>query len=178
MPSDISPDQRETLRAVCDTVVPAIERAEDPDGFWARRASDVGTDAGLAEFLGTLPEDQAGGLLQLLDVLGAQGFAGASQLSREQLLRNLSLASRDAAGGVGALSALTLFFTYGGVDATGQNPNWKTFGYPGPVSLPRETPKPITPLVPQGDLELRPTSSWWARAPAAAWSPGSSRAPG
>ena len=34
--------QRETLRLVCDTVVPRIEREPDPDGFWARSASDIG----------------------------------------------------------------------------------------------------------------------------------------
>jgi len=60
----------------------------------------VGTDEGLATFVAELPADQAGGVLQLLDVLAAQGFADASQPSREQLLRNVSLASREAAGGV------------------------------------------------------------------------------
>ncbi len=154
MPAELSPTHRATLRAVCDTIVPRIDRAEDPDGFWGRAASDVGTDEGLAGFLAELPEDQAGGLLQLLDVLAAQEFAGASQRSREQLLRNLALASREAAGGVGALSALTLFFTYGGVDALGQNPAFATFGYPGPISVPRDTPKPLTPLVPEGDMML------------------------
>ena len=65
-----------------------------------------------------------------------------------------SLASRNAAGGVAALGGLTIFFTYGGVDATGQNPNWKTFGYPGPVSLPPREPKEIVPLVPEDDTTL------------------------
>ena len=37
--------QRETLQAVCDTVVPSIERPDDPHGFWARKASDLGVDA-------------------------------------------------------------------------------------------------------------------------------------
>lgn len=154
MPVEVTPSQRATLRAVCDTFVPSLPHPDDPDGFWARAASDVGTDEGLAAFVAELPADQAGGLLQLLDVLAAQGFVGASQLSREQLLRNVSLANRDAAGGVGALGALTLFFTYGGVDALGQNPAFKTFGYPGPVSAPRATPKPIAPLVPAGDTTL------------------------
>jgi len=33
------------LRAICDTVVPSIERADDPTGFWARKSTDVGTEA-------------------------------------------------------------------------------------------------------------------------------------
>ena len=28
--------QREVLHAICDTVCPPLERAADPDGFWAR----------------------------------------------------------------------------------------------------------------------------------------------
>src|SRR4051794_10003831 len=155
MPFELTADQRATLRAVCDTFVPSIQRADDPDGFWTRTASDVGTDEGLAQFLQTLPEDQAAGLGMLLDALAEQGFEHASQLSREQLLRNVSLASRDAAGGIGALGGLTMFFTYGGVDATGQNPNWKTFGYPGPVSLPPERKGGgIEPLVPEADTTI------------------------
>ena len=39
----LSEVQRETLAAVCDTVVPSIERADDPHGLWARRASDLGS---------------------------------------------------------------------------------------------------------------------------------------
>ncbi|MFT4195114.1 hypothetical protein [Ottowia sp.] len=34
--------RRAGLRAICDTVVPAIARADDPTGFWARKATDVG----------------------------------------------------------------------------------------------------------------------------------------
>lgn len=108
--------QRATLRAVCDTVVPAIERAGDPDGFWASRATDFCADEALVGILDTLPPDQAAGLLQLLDALAEQGFEGMSQLSREQVLTNVSLASREAAGGIAALVSLTLFLTYGLVD--------------------------------------------------------------
>jgi hypothetical protein len=37
-------ERREALRAICDTVVGAIEQTRDPHGFWARSATDVGTD--------------------------------------------------------------------------------------------------------------------------------------
>ena len=146
--------QRATLRAVCDTVVPAIERADDPDGFWARRATDVGTDEALVGILDTMPPDQAAGLLQLLDALAEQGFGDMSQLSREQVFANISLASREAAGGIGALVGLTLFLTYGLVDELGQNPAFKTFGYPGPISPVPDVPKTISTVVPDGDTML------------------------
>jgi len=147
--------QQAILRAVCDTVVPALPRADDPDGFWGRRASDVGAEQALAQTLLTLPEDQAAGLVQLLDALAQQGFLDMSQLSREQVFTNLSLASIDAAGGIAALIGLTLMLTYAGVNPqTAGNPFWATFGYPGPISPPPQVPKTIAALVPEGDTTL------------------------
>ncbi|MEA2385954.1 MAG: hypothetical protein QOJ22_128 [Thermoleophilaceae bacterium] len=139
-------DQRAVLRAVCDTVYPRIERADDPDGFWARSAGDMALPDAVEDLIAQIPDETIrGGLEQLLDVLGRQGFLRMpSQLSREQLLRNLSLASADAAAGVSAIAGMTLFLAYGAPDPTsGQNPNWKTFGYPGPSATPPEVPKPI-----------------------------------
>ncbi len=144
--------RRETLRAVCDTVVPAIHRDDDPDGFWARRATDVGADHAL---LDALAPDQVAGTFELLDELARQGFVGMSQLSREQVLMNMSLASAAVARTVAALVALTLRFAYGNVDPqTGKNPFWKTFGYPGPIITPPEEPAKIGLIVPEGDITL------------------------
>ena len=155
MPVPLNDAQLATLRAVCDTVVPSIERPDDPDGFWARKATDVGADEALLQTIETMPPEQQAGLAELLDVLELQGFSTVSQLSREQILANVSLASMDAAAGVGALVALTLFFTYGLPDpTTGKNPNWATLGYPGPISPVPDVPKTITPLVPDGDTTL------------------------
>ncbi len=148
--------QQRTLRAVCDTVVPSIPRAQDPDGFFARRATDVGADEALLLALDALPPEQAAGMAQLLDALAAQGFNDASQLSREQLFTNVSLASMEAAGGIAALVGLTLLFTYANVDPqTGRNPAWATFGYPGPIAAPKAgAPRPIEPIVPDGDTVI------------------------
>lgn len=137
-------EQLEVLRAVCDTFVPSIPHVPDPHGLWARSATDVGVDAGILQALAGLPDADAEGLLHLLGALGEQGFVAASQLSREQLLRTLTLANRDAAAGIAALRGLTLAMTYAGVDPeTGQNPNWAAFGYPGPVSASPNKPKTI-----------------------------------
>jgi choline dehydrogenase-like flavoprotein len=148
--------QQQTLRAVCDTVVPSIERADDSDGFFARSATDVGADQALTTALDSLPSEQRDGMLQLLDALAEQGFGAMSQLSREQIFTNISLASTDAAVGIAALIGLTLLFTYGSVDpATGKNPAWATFGYPGPIATPKpDTPRPIEPVVPDGDTVM------------------------
>src|SRR3954471_22880401 len=152
MAPQLTEAHRATLRVICDTVVPSIERDPDPDGFFARRASDVGTDVALADLLSELPEQQLTGMIELLDALGEQGFERASQLSREQILRNISLLGPEAAAGVGALVNGTLFLAYAIPDPqTGQNPAWSMFGYPGPIGAPSSEPKPIQPLVPEGD---------------------------
>jgi choline dehydrogenase-like flavoprotein len=138
--------RRAVLRAICDTVVPAIERDRDPDGFWGRKASDLGTDAGVEQMLAQIPDPELrGGLVELIDALGGQGIARhPSQLSREQILRNASFSSPQAAAGIAALVGATLFLHYGAPDPqSGQNPNWRTWGYPGPVSPPPQVPKPL-----------------------------------
>jgi choline dehydrogenase-like flavoprotein len=154
--SEFDESRRATLAAVCDTVVPSIPREPDPHGLWGRSASDLGVPAVAEETLLGLPPEPLAGLMELLDGLGQQGFAQVSQRSREQLLTNVSLLGPEAAAGVGSLIGLTLFLAYGAPDpATGQNPNWRAFGYPGPISAPPDVPKPLQPLVPEGDeLEL------------------------
>src|SRR3954451_5914325 len=154
----LSDDQRETLRLFCDTVIPRVERDPDPSGFWARTASDLGVPEGVEELIGTLDDELRAGLLELLEAIASQNIARMpTQLSREQVLRNMSLASPEAAGGIQALIGMTLFLAYGMPDPqTGQNPNWSLFGYPGPTSPPPQVRKPIEPLVPEDGQELEP----------------------
>jgi choline dehydrogenase-like flavoprotein len=157
MTAQLSEGQRRALSAFCDTIVPAIERDPDPEGFWGARASALGVDAGVAELIEGIPDEVIrGGLCQLLDVIASQGLDRApSQLSREQLVRNLQLASPDAAAGIAALTGMTLFLHYGAPDpASGQNPNWRIFGYPGPASPPPQVEKPIETVVPDDGAEL------------------------
>jgi choline dehydrogenase-like flavoprotein len=149
----LTDDRRAILRAVCDTVIPAIERTPDPDGFWARKASDLGVDVAAAQLLDGLTPEQQAGFAELLDGLAMQGFSMVSPESREQLLRNVALLGPAAAAGVGTLQSIALFLFYGLPDASGHNPNWATFGYPGPVSAPPTGTKTIVPHVPAGEAE-------------------------
>ncbi|MEV6305426.1 GMC family oxidoreductase N-terminal domain-containing protein [Actinoplanes sp. NPDC051861] len=152
----LTPDQTQTLRLLCDTVVPSLSHPDDTDGFWARRATDVGADHGVLALLAGLPGDQRAAIGGLLDVLAAQGFGPrATQATREQILNALSIASEDAAAGIAALTGLVLLMTYGITDESGSNPNWARLGYPGPVTpAPEPDPPLITPLRPDGDLTL------------------------
>jgi choline dehydrogenase-like flavoprotein len=144
--------QRAVLGAIADTVVPSIERADDPHGFWARSGSELGAHEGVAEAIAQMPELQREGLGQLADGLARMGFLTASQRSREQLLRNLSALGPEAAAGAQALVGLSLFFAYSIPDpATGVNPLWAEFGYPGPGASPQELPRAAAALVPESD---------------------------
>jgi choline dehydrogenase-like flavoprotein len=144
--------QREVLRAIADTVVPPVERADDPHGFWARSGSELGAHEAVAEAIAQMPELQREGLGQLADGLARMGFLTASQRSREQLLRNLSALGSEAAAGAQALVGLSLFFAYSIPDpATGVNPLWAEFGYPGPGAPPQELPRAAAALVPESD---------------------------
>jgi choline dehydrogenase-like flavoprotein len=144
--------QRNVLRAIADTVVPSVERPDDPDGFWARRGSEVGAHEGVAEAVALMPELQREGLGQLLEGLAEMGFLGASQRSREQLLRNVAALGPEARAGAQALVGLSLFFAYGMPDPqTGVNPFWSEFGYAGPGAPPQPQPRSVVPLVPEGD---------------------------
>jgi choline dehydrogenase-like flavoprotein len=157
MTFQLDESQRGALRAFCETIVPHVERDPDPEGFWRTAATDLGVDAGVAELIAGIPDEVIrGGLAQLLDVIAAQGLERApSQLSREQLVRNLQLASPDAAAGIAALTGMTLFLHYGAPDpASGQNPNWRIFGYPGPASPAPQVAKPIEPAIPDDGAVL------------------------
>jgi choline dehydrogenase-like flavoprotein len=148
--------QMAILRAVCDTVVPSLPRERDPEGLWARKASDLGVDIGAAQLISEVPDPELrGGLLQLIDALGGQGIARApSQESREQILRNTALSDPRAAAGVRSLIAMTLFLHYGAPDPdTGKNPNWETFHYPGPISEPPQVEKHLKVYEPSGSEE-------------------------
>jgi choline dehydrogenase-like flavoprotein len=152
----LSDSQRAVLTAVCDTVVPSLPRSRDPDGLWARKASDLGVDQGAALLISEIPDPELrAGLLLLIDALGGQGITRApSQESREQILRNTALSDPRAAAGVAALIGMTLFLTYGAPDPqTGQNPNWEAFRYPGPISAPPEIEKPLKIHEPKGSEE-------------------------
>src|SRR3954467_5709530 len=153
--------QQATLRRLVDTFAPEVAVDDDPTGFWARKASDLGVDAAIAQQLssGAIPADQVEGLRQLLDALHAQGFGDAPQAVREAMLHGFMDNDPAALGGLSGLRALTFLLFYAIPDpATGRNPNWEAIGYPGPrvaPPSPAEAPKTIPVTRPSGaDLTL------------------------
>ncbi|MEU4560151.1 GMC family oxidoreductase N-terminal domain-containing protein [Actinoplanes sp. NPDC023936] len=147
----MNPEQIQTLRLLCDTIVPSLDRPDDPDGFWARRATDVGADQGVLAMISGMPPEQQAGIAALFDALAANGFHQAP----EQVLAGVTQASPEAAAGIAALTTAILLVTYGITDENGHNPFWTTIGYPGPVDagVPADDRR-ITPLRPDRDLDL------------------------
>ncbi len=142
--------QRSTLRALVDTFVPAIERDEDPNGFWATPGSAVFADIGVELYLSTLPEELSAGLLQLLDGLGQFGFVHQSQALREITLRSMQATGPAAAMGLDAFRQLATLISYSAVDDSGGNPLWAGLGYPGP---PNPTPPDVAKTLPVLDVD-------------------------
>ncbi|MEM9725467.1 MAG: GMC family oxidoreductase [Pseudomonadota bacterium] len=148
----LSDTQRRILTTLADTVTPAISKDDDPDGYWATSASDLGAPLLIEGALLEMPEAQRDALLARLDVLAGAGFAELDQAGREGVIRAASAEDPVAQAELTGLINLILFVTFGAPDARGgANPLWAGMGYPGPRSAPPATPKPITPLIPEGD---------------------------
>jgi choline dehydrogenase-like flavoprotein len=132
--------QRRTLRALCDTYIPAVEppavEADDPTGFWGRAASDLDVDVAVATYVREeLSESDRAGMLRLLDLLGVTGFPYLPRRAREAALVALRRASQEVADGLDAFRVMTMAEFYGGTDPDGRNPNWAQLGYPGPPEV-------------------------------------------
>jgi len=165
MNAELNEIQRAVLRALCDTFVPSIKVPNDPTGFWARTASDLGVDCVLAKNLTEdVPEKLYVGLVGMLDGLAAKGFVKAPQSKRESILSQITRSSPQGAGGVAFYQKQTVLLayalpenpvpdknwvTYGSTQ--GQNPNWDVLNYPGPVSLPPDKPNNIKTVTPTGE---------------------------
>ena len=142
--------QRETLDALCETFVPAVEvDTLDPveSAFMRRSALEMHLPAQiegmLAEVMTADELEAVGGLLHALD---EQGIAEAPIEVRTQIVQGMSAADADAKLGLTQLRALTLLLFYALPDEHGQNPNWEAVGYPGPASAapsPEQAPKTL-----------------------------------
>ncbi len=157
MSVELNETQKLVLRSLCNTFVPSIKVAEDPLGFWARTASDIGADKVLAKAIfNDVPEKLRKPLVQFLDDLSTREFVKASQEQREKMLAEIASSSPVAEQLVTYYQKQTLLLTYGLPEEPGenphaviygspqgQNPNWEAMGYPGPISVPHAKPKQI-----------------------------------
>lgn len=146
--------QREVLRAIVDTAVPALPVGDDPTGFWATPGSATGAHEMVELFLSTvLPEADFLGIQQLLDGMAMLGIQHQDRAAREAILASASALAPEAKVAVQTLRGASCLFANAIPDESGRNPFWAQYGYPGPqVPPPSEEPH-ITPYVPS-DGEL------------------------
>lgn len=147
--AELTPTQREVLRALVDTAVPSLEVEDDPHGFWALSGTSVGVDQALEEALADMSEADQTGMAQLLDGLAMLGFQHQGRNTREGMLGTAMALAPEALVAISTLRGASCLLAHSIPDENGQNPFWKQYGYPGPQIAPPATEPYITPHVPQ-----------------------------
>lgn len=147
--AELNPVQREVLRAVVDTAVPALVADQDPSGFWSTPGSALGAPEMVELFLGrVLAEADFLGIQQLLDAMATLGLQHQERAAREAILGSASALSPEAKVGVQTLRGVSCLFAHALTDEGGHNPFWAQYGYPGPQVQPPQDAPYITPYVP------------------------------
>ena len=167
----LSPAELRTLEAVCEALLPPTPPPAgegDPDGYYARSASDLGVAALIAEALSQQSPETRAQFKQLLGLMNRPLF-GMLLVGRPRRFVRMSLADRAAAlrkmrdssvpalrQGFQGLKRLAGFVYFGAPIADGSNPNWPTLAYPEPPAPPSADafPKRLAPLDVPGDLTL------------------------
>jgi hypothetical protein len=85
---------------------------------------------------------------QLLDGLALLGFQHQGRAAREGLLGTALALSPEAAIALSTLRGGACMLAHSLVDASGRNPFWPAYGYPGPVVRPPQDPPHVEPYVP------------------------------
>lgn len=160
-------EESQTLEAIADALLPAIQRDEDPGGFFARGAVALGTAGRLEALVSSLPDprdrQRLGLLLGALDsrfvnLFLSGRFARLRDLDasdREALLRgwaNSRLAVRRA--GFQVLKRLCHFAWLCWPPEGGRHPAWEATGYSGPLPEPADPWTPLSVLDVDGDTTL------------------------
>ncbi len=168
--TEFSPAEQETLRAVCDALIPGASVPGPSAAFYARGASALAVDRAVADIVERqFTPNRAARFHDLLRTLDSPGrnllLTGRpvrfSRLSPEGRVAYLK-GWRDSAlpvkrAGFQALKRLSAFVFYSIPGSTGPNPNWEAIGYPGvlpePVPVPPSEPG-LVPVDPAGEVEL------------------------
>lgn len=154
--------ERQTLQAIADAL-------QDDSSLVA--SDGIGVVAAIEEVvtkLDSVEQKRFHDLLRSLEqpsfiallIRKPQRFSALTKADRERVLVELVTGRfgllrigfqgfrREASAGIKALLQMLLMLAYALPDASGQNPHWRTLGYPGPRSVPPPEPKLIRPVVP------------------------------
>jgi len=148
----LTPRERATLRLLADTLVPSLPATNDADGFYRRRASDVGVDADVARIIESylIGADRSGfrRLLRVVEnptfnlLLSGRPvrFSSLSEGARERYLLGWARSRLPVKRrGFQAVKRLVTFLAYAkSLDPEG-NPNWAAVGYAPPDAAGRSS---------------------------------------
>jgi len=151
--ADLTPAQREALRAFIDTAVPSLQVEDDPHGFWARSGTEVGVDQAMELALADMSESDQAGIAQLLDALATLGFQHQGRNTREGMLGTALALAPEALVAISNLRGVSCLLAHSLTDQHGRNPFWAQYGYPGPQMAPPSDEPYIKPHLPaDGDV--------------------------
>ncbi len=168
-----SAEERQTLQALCDTLVPRVSGVPDPGGFYGRSATDLHVDDDIVSIVGTYlsPEQRddfhrllrtvENPLLNLVLTGRPSRFMRLSPEARERYLLGWAHSRLPVKRqGFHAVKRLTEFLFYAKLADGGRNPNWPVLGYDGPDDAERARHRhpeelAIVPFVPERETTLQ-----------------------
>ncbi len=168
-----SPEERQTLRALCDTIVPRVSGVPDPDGLFGRAATDLRVDEDIVGVVENYLAPEQGAdfhrllstvenpLLNLVLTGRPSRFSRLSPDARERYLLGWARSRLPVKRqGFHAIKRLTEFLFYAKLMDGGRNPNWSALGYDGPDDAERARQRhpeelTIVPFVPQQETTLQ-----------------------
>ncbi|HZF12838.1 MAG TPA: GMC family oxidoreductase N-terminal domain-containing protein [Thermoanaerobaculia bacterium] len=163
----LSPQERETLEAVCGALLPALapEAGDDPRLF-ALDAASLGVAAALEGAVGELGAGQRADFRRLLGLLAqpafilllagqARPFARLAPERRERALSAMATSRLEPLRtGFQVLKRLATFLFYGLCPGGADNPTWDPIGYARSTNPPTAAPRlALTPIAAPGTLE-------------------------
>ncbi len=166
-------DERQTLRTLCDTLVPRVPGVPDPQGLFGRSATDLAVDQDIVSIVeGYLAPEQRDDFHRLLRTVEnpllnlvltghPARFSRLPPEARERYLLGWAHSRLPVKRqGFHAIKRLTEFLFYAKLGDGGRNPNWPALGYDGPDDAERarqHRPEElrIVPFVPQQETTLQ-----------------------
>jgi long-chain-alcohol oxidase len=159
VPDVLTARQRAVLEAVCETLLPEIERPDDPTGFFATGAGAAHTAERVTRLIGQLRDPLDRTRLKLLLTALGSPLVNAAMGARPVSLPAMGAAAREATLRAWAMSALPLrragfqalkrlahVAYYCWPTAADGHPAWRAAGYPGPLPPPERGAEPLPAL--------------------------------
>ena len=145
---DLTQKQFSALVSVCDTIIPAIIKEDDVDGYWKRKASDLDIPNKIVALISTLSDSEQKEFKKLLSILTVPvlgmtwggPFKGVQDLQTNQIEKLLNRwansLSNDLRNAFSKLKKICCLLYFGHSENGTANPNWQSIGYPGPLDYP------------------------------------------